>query len=123
LATSEKEKEKKQMGTALSGMLPKDDGIRRPEYSNMTKREYIRWMVVVNGSVFIPVIITSWYLAAWIQNILFHSRWDRILTLASVLYWSYNLLWGVAGCVALVLAFACLYRFISDRRTTVVQVE
>jgi hypothetical protein len=38
---------------------------------------------------------------------------DNIATdsvLAPILYWTFNLLWGIAGCVASVLSFLCLFR-------------
>jgi hypothetical protein len=38
---------------------------------------------------------------------------DNIATdsvLAPILYWTFNLLWGIAGCIASVLSFACLFR-------------
>jgi hypothetical protein len=41
---------------------------------------------------------------------------DNIATdsvLAPILYWTFNLLWGIAGCVASILSFACLFRIYS----------
>ncbi len=40
-------------------------------------------------------------------------NFDNIATdsmLAPILYWTFNLLWGIAGCIASVLSFACLFR-------------
>jgi len=40
-------------------------------------------------------------------------HFDNIATdspLAPILYWTFNLLWGIAGCIASFLSFACLFR-------------
>jgi len=39
-------------------------------------------------------------------------NFDNIATdsmLAPILYWTFNLLWGIAGCIASVLSFRCLF--------------